>query len=478
MKVVLRVAADEWRLWNRSRLAVGGFVLFVLLLGSTAVLTAARMRSESQHRVEMQNEADQSFAAQPDRHPHRMVHYGHYVFRTPSPLAMFDPGVDAVTGESMFLEGHRQNSATFADARAEPNVGGFGRLTPALLYQLFFPLLLVALGHGMIIREREAGTLGTVLAQGTRATTLVAGKGLALLGLAAVFLVPAGLMVLFAVSDGESAAVGAGVLLSYSVYLFVWVAVIVLASMVCRERGLALGVLLVTWLAWGLVVPRLSVAVTSVRMPTPSKLELDVKMQADVRAAGDGHNAADPAFTQLRARLLAKYGVDEVEDLPVNIRGVVAEASEAKLTDIMNRYAEMRMAREAEQARGMTEFGWLSPTVAVAAASRVLSGTDLATFHRFQREAEALRIEFVQRLNRIHANQLAYSDDVRRSRDVEAERRTRVSAKNWSLLDAFEFSGASAADRAQRALFPFLMLAAWASAVLIACGLATRRLTS
>jgi len=62
-----------------------------------------------------------------------MVHYGHYVFRAPPPLAMFDPGVDAVTGQSLFLEGHRQNSAMFADARAEARTGGFGALTPAKL---------------------------------------------------------------------------------------------------------------------------------------------------------------------------------------------------------------------------------------------------------------------------------------------------------------------------------------------------------
>jgi len=40
----------------------------------------------------------------------------------------------------------------FADARAEARTGGFGALTPAKLYYLFLPLLIIALGHGVILR--------------------------------------------------------------------------------------------------------------------------------------------------------------------------------------------------------------------------------------------------------------------------------------------------------------------------------------
>ncbi len=477
MSAALRIAGDEWRLWYRSRRVVVGLAAFILLLGSAAALTAVRLSVEKHRRLALQTHADDSFATQPDRHPHRMVHYGHYVFRPPAPFAIFDPGVDAVTGEAIFLEGHRQNAATFADERAGANVGGFGRLTPALLYQVFLPLLLIALGHGAIIRERENGTLATLLAQGTTARALMMGKVLALAGLVAVMLVPAAIAVGVAVADGEDAIIATAIVLSYAAYLLIWAGIIVAASLLCRERAMALGTLLVTWLTWTLVVPPLAVAVTSARHPTPSKLESDLRMQAAIRASGDGHNASDPAFARLRAQLLAKYDVDRVEDLPVNIRGVVAEASEAKLTDILNTYADGRMDREAEQARGMMSFGWLSPTVAIAAASRTLAGTDLATHHRFLREAESLRFEFVQRLNRIHAEQLAFSDDVRRSSDAEAERRTRVSKNNWSLLSAFRFSRADPADRASATRSFWAMLAAWMVAIVVACATGARRLS-
>ena len=477
MKAMLRIAGDEWRMWFRSRLALAGLAVFMAMIGGTATLTAARMSTEKNRRLEQQSQANRNFAEQPARHPHRMVHYGHYVFRPPAPLTVLDPGVDAVTGESIFLEGHRQNSATFADARADANVGGFGRLTPAVIYQIFLPLLLIALGHGVILREREAGTLASILAQGTTPLALMLGKGLALVGLVAIFVVPAVLTVLLAVLGGGSVVAAAGLVVSYAAYLLIWAGVVLLASLLVRERGLTLGILLVTWLVWTLVVPRFAVTVVSHRHPTPSKLETDLQMQAELRKAGDGHNITDTAFSQLRARLLAQHGVDRVEDLPVNIRGVIAEASEAKLTEVLNRYAEARMAREAEQEREVATFGWLSPTIALGSASRTLAGTDLVTHHRFLRAAEALRFDFVQGLNRLHAHKLAYRDDVLRSRDPVAEQRTRVSAQNWSLLEKFTFSRADAAERILAAVRPGLMLLLWAALIAVSCVLAAGRLS-
>ena len=61
-----------------------------------------------------------------------MVHYGHYVFRTPAPLARFDPGLDAVTGQSIFLEGHRQNTAMFAASGASADLVELDAGHPAL----------------------------------------------------------------------------------------------------------------------------------------------------------------------------------------------------------------------------------------------------------------------------------------------------------------------------------------------------------
>ena len=73
--------------------------LGLVVILAAVVSTVARVTAESDARRTMQVAAEEVFLSQPDRHPHRMVHYGHYVFRTPAPLAVIDPGVDSVALE-------------------------------------------------------------------------------------------------------------------------------------------------------------------------------------------------------------------------------------------------------------------------------------------------------------------------------------------------------------------------------------------
>jgi len=459
MSSAVRIAIEEWRQWLRSRLAVLSLIVFSFLLLFTTALTMLDAQDARHERLHQQEQAEETFLNQPDRHPHRMVHYGHYVFRAPPPLAMFDPGVDAVTGQSLFLEGHRQNSAMFADARAEARTGGFGALTPAKLYYLFLPLLIIALGHGVILREREARTLGPLLSQG------VTGGRLALFSSFAASLA------------GESLLAGLTLYAGTLLYLGIWAALTLFVSLAARSRGVALGILSAFWVITVLVVPRIGVTSASATLPTEGKILTDMRMNDDLRKLGDGHNAADPAFAKLKANLLAQYDVDTVDELPVNFRGMVASKSETDLTETLNAYAEKRMERERAQASHLSAYGWLSPYLAIGGASRNLAGTDLDTHHRFLREAEATRFDFVQGLNKAHIEQLSYEDDMNRNKGEEGWKKARIDASNWSVLNDFRFTPDTAADRLNRALPKLLALILWFLA-LIGLGLtAARRLT-
>lgn len=461
MSAVLRIALEEWRLWLRSRIVVAAALIIAVLLAATAALTIDRLTTQQAQRADQQVSAEQAFFSQPDRHPHRMVHYGHYAFRLPPPLAVFDPGVDAVTGQSIFLEGHRQNTAMFADAKASANTGGFTALTPANLYQVLLPLLIIIIGHGVILRERESGTLAVLLAQGQSGLALAGGKALALLGVVAVFLLPLALLAAYAVAAGEAMLASALLVGAYALYLAVWAALVLAVSLLVRARSVALGALVFIWLVVIMVVPRIGINTASTLVDAPGKIESDLVMLAEERKLGDGHNAADPAFEQLKQNLLDQYGVNTVEELPVNYRGVVASYSEERLTELLNRFAENRMQTEARQSGVFSGFGVISPTLAVGAASRALAGTDLATHHRFLREAETVRFGFVQALNEMHATKLSYSDDARRSVDPEAEQRTRVNAEAWQVLDQFRFAPDPADERMGRAFAPLGLLAVW-----------------
>jgi ABC-2 type transport system permease protein len=80
------VTKDEWRYWMRSKLALSVLIIGAVITLSSVVVTTFSMLELSHERMALQSSSEQTFMDQPDRHPHRMVHYGHYAFRTPSPL--------------------------------------------------------------------------------------------------------------------------------------------------------------------------------------------------------------------------------------------------------------------------------------------------------------------------------------------------------------------------------------------------------
>jgi len=378
--------------------------------------------------------------------------------------------LDAVTGQSIFLEGHRQNSTMFAESAASADFGGLSWLTPALIYQLFAPLIIILLGHGAIVRERESSTLAPLLALGINSRTLIAGKVLALLFFTGLLLIPLFISCAIAVLSGESYVALLSLCMIYCLYLSIWALLTILFSSVLQKRTTVLATLIGLWFGFSLLLPSMAVNVTNNAIPIAGKIETDLNMLADVRKVGDGHNANDPAFKQLRKSLLEKYNVEKIEDLPINFRGMVAIDGEEKLTKILNEYADSRMASELLQEQHLANYAWFVPTLAITFASRSVSGTDLRHYHRFQKEAETLRFNFVQGLNRAHVEQLSYQDDINRNKDQESSMRARVDASNWQVLDSYQFKTASVSERFFNAYRSILILLTWlmlTSAILV-----------
>ena len=117
LSTVSSVVREELRLIWRKRVVVSGFILLLLLTLLATLVSSQHKQAVEAERSRFQSTADGHWGAQPDRHPHRVVHYGHFVFRPMDPLSFFDFGVEPFTGSAIYLEGHRQNSANFSDAR-------------------------------------------------------------------------------------------------------------------------------------------------------------------------------------------------------------------------------------------------------------------------------------------------------------------------------------------------------------------------
>ena len=464
---IARIAREEWRYWSRSKTGIAAGVVVMLLLLTSLVTTFVQVESEREARLQLQTTAEETFRNQPARHPHRMVHYGHYVFRVPAPLAIADPGVDPFTGTVMFLEGHRQNSATFAPQYTRAQAGPYALLSPALAYQLLVPLLLIVVGFASLSREREARTDQLVFTMAVSPSTFWLGKSLALAVLALAALLPLALVAIQAWLNGEDGLIATAFWFGYAVYLLCWVFLITAASAWSKRATTALFTLLACWVAISIVLPRAASSTADTFAPLNSKVQNDLEVTRVLRDAGDSHNANDPAFAKLRDQLFAQYDVDSIDALPVNFRGVVAGKGEEELTHILNRFADRRVSQELAQAKLAGAFSVASPYLALKSFSISTASTGLNQHHQFLQDAEAARYSFVQGLNQVHANDLSYEDDINRNKNAEASQRARVDAHHWRVLDDFDWQPASNAARLSNSapylaiLLLWTLVAAW-----------------
>jgi ABC-2 type transport system permease protein len=478
MSAVLSIAGNELRHLIRSRVALTGLVLTALLTLAAALTSSAYQADQAGLRGRLQAAADREFESQPDRHPHRVVHYGHFAVRPASGLAALDPGVEAFTGNMIFLEGHRQNSANFGDARQSSLLVRFGQLSPALVLQTVVPLLLVFIGAAAIAGERERGTLRQALLAGVAGRSILAGKALALAAASLAIAAPA--IVLLAWLTLSGPARPSAVLLAaggYALYLAFWIVLIVAVSALAGRSRTALMALVGAWTFSVILIPRVAPEIAAAAQPLPTRIETDIAIARDLRSMGDSHNPDDPYFAAFKQKTLDKYGVKRVEDLPVNYRGLLGVEGEKLTSSLFNRYAQQAFDAMAAQSRTMDSLAILSPTVAIRRLSMTAAETDLPGYRRFLLQAEAYRYDLVQRLNWLQATDVHAEDDAAKGSDAAAEARSRISADHWRGMPQFRPERPEETEVLQAAVPALAVLAAWLAAAGVLAMRAAQRLT-
>ena len=477
MKRALLIAKAELLLMARSKIALIGFLSLLLLSVIAAATSSAHMANERQGRVSNQTQTDALFKAQPARHPHRMVHYGSYVYRPVGMLAGFDPGVDPFSGTVLYLEGHRQNSAVISSARESSSLMRFGQLTPAFVLQTLAPLLLVFLGFNMVVRERLRGSLRLLLSSGVSGGEIVLGKGLALCILALASLTPS-LIALIFIAIGQPSETSATFLIGsgYTLYLLVWAIAITAVSAWVKSGQAGLMILVSIWTFVAIIAPRSAAELASKSEVLPSRAVTDLTIQAELRLLGDSHNPNDPYFAAFKARTLARYNVTKVEDLPFNFRGALSAEGEALTAKLFDQHFDALANTQRKQVAVVKLLSFISPAIAVRRLSMVGAGTDLETHLRFLEQGEKYRFSMVQKLNAMHKDKLTLADDAARSKDPEAERRTRLNGTNWAQVPDFVFAPTSTQERRNGAIMPLTILAVWLALVAGLATLSARRL--
>ena len=462
--MIAAIVRTEWRAILRNQVARAAGILMLALTLAAIVVSHERVSAVNAERARFQAGADAQWKAQPDRHPHRVVHYGHYVFRPLSPLAFFDFGVDPFTGHTLFLEGHRQNSANFSDAGQSSVLLRFGQLTPAFVLQVLTPLLIAFLAFGSVARERERGQLRLQLTQGVRGGTLLAGKLLAHGAIALLLGAPAFLALgAIAILHGAVALEALTMLAAYALYLLLWAVLAVLVSSALPRARDALLALVGIWIVTTILLPRLSPDLAMRAVSLPTRIETEAAIHARLKALGDSHDPDDPYFSRFRQKVLDQYGVSRVEDLPVNYGGLVMQEGERLTSALFDEFMRADYARQLEQ-RGIVHGAAIaSPLIALRRLSTALAGADLDSHTRFLFEGERYRYRFIQTLNGLHATEVKH----------EGDRDQRISSSHYTETPRFAYTPPSYRDVAARHAGPaFLLIAGW----LLALGVAARYL--
>ena len=384
------------------------YILFLILTAYSAVSSISNFTAQNSLREVHQSKARASWEANPDKHPHRMAHFGTFAFRISPPLAIFDNGIENYTGNTVFLEAHRQNSVNFSEATFSTGALRFGELSLAFLLQIILPLILFFIGFSTVAQDRENGTLKVLLAQGAQWKEILFGKTLGLFLVAQLFFFPVllvvflGLFVFSAVEMDASLWLRIGLLcVSYLSFFFVVSALTIAVSARSKQAKNALLKLLVFWLFFVVFLPKSAQALGNYYFPTPTKLTFNAAIEQEVIEKGDSHNPNDPYYNQLRDSVLAVHKVTKTADLPFNYSGFIMREGEKISSQLYRKHLKDLVAIYQSQ-NSVTQYSSLiNPFTAIKQLSMCVAGTDFTAYLNFQDQADAYRYSLAQTMNEL-----------------------------------------------------------------------------
>lgn len=438
---ILRLIAQQcWKsaFGNKGLLALT--VIIGLLLIYAAVTGWLNVENQVAMRQDAQEQARHDWLSNPDKHPHRMAHYGYFAFRPRPSLSFFDFGMENFMGSTVFLEAHKQNATNFSEAGFSTGLLRFGELSIAMVLQVLVPLLICFLGFHAIAAERENGTLKILFSQGVRWQELITGKTLGIVSVVLVLYLPVTLLsigcwlflVRFHITADETVRL-LGIISLYLLYFVIYSLIAVLVSAWSQTARAALVKLIGIWLLFTTVLPRATQSAGTWLHPAPSTTAFQSAIEQDVLKTGDSHNPDDPHYKAIRDSLLKAHRIDAVEQLPFNYSGFIMAEGEKISATIYNQHREQLLHTYAAQNSLARYAAFLNPFMAVKYLSMAMTGTDYQSYSSFQQQAETYRYGLAQKMNLL---QMQYISNHKPGPD---EPPAVISRRHWADLPAFAY---------------------------------------
>lgn len=475
MTAILAVARKELMIASRARSLVALGLAVAILLGLSAYSGYVTYRQQAETVGAIQAEKRAEWLGQGDKHPHIAAHYGTFVFKPKTVLSLFDPGIETYTGTSVYLEAHHQHEFMFRPAQDHGNTIRFGELSAALVLQVLLPLLIVFMAFGAFTRERERGTLRLLLSQGASVSTLSWGKALAYGAIVAAVVAP--FVVLVAVlALGGSEEGGADDMLTrlalllsaYGVYLGVVLGLTLIVSYVSKTGRQSLLTLLVLWALGTVLVPKAVAAISDSLYEVPSIRVFKEEVRQHVAEGFDGKSPRAVRVARLEEEYLDRYGVDSVQQLPLNFAGVSMQAGEEHADRVYDHHLGELRGLYDDQNRLSSYASLADPFLAIRNVSMALAGTDFHTVVAFEQQVEAHRRDLVKRMNDDMAQNSAFGEFYGYKAGPEL----------WETVGPFRYVPPSPGEALVPYKWELASLAAWAilvTGLLAAAGTLIRR---
>jgi ABC-2 type transport system permease protein len=209
--------------------------------------------------------------------------------------------LDDYLGNVIFLEAHKQNTANLSEAGSSGTLLRFGAFSSAFILQSIVPLIILFLGFGLLVQERENATLKIISVQGASGRDIIWGKILGLWLFSLCFLIPV-IPVVFVAAWMSETTDSADILMrlslllpAYMVYYFFISALTVIVSANSKIHLQPSSVLSDSGF-FSLLFYLKEFSLQQNLYPAPSRIAFETHLEKDILKSGDSHNPEDPHF--------------------------------------------------------------------------------------------------------------------------------------------------------------------------------------
>jgi len=412
---------------------LGALAILILMIG--ALVMSYRYQEVLTEQIETANENARSrWENQGKKNQHVAAHFGIYLFKPLSDLAMWDHGVEKFTGVTVYTEAHKRNPALFKAAQDSPALALWGELTPAFVMVVLLPLLAIWISSGQVSQEKVQGTYQLVISQGASPISWMSAKALAVWMVIIGLAVPTFFMGITLANWGSSFSLLSpriGLLMGvYLTYLGIFIHLSLALSTRFRKVSPVLATMVGFWIVTLWVVPKIGSSVAEKLYPVPDGEAFHEAMLTDIEVEGiPSHAPPSPRKKAFIQELLDRYEVDKVEALPVNFNGLRLQASEEANAPIMDRHFQELYAQYEKQERVHEMTGILSPYSLVKRLSMGLCQTDVWNQVAFADSVESYRLEYITMLN----------EDISEKGGPGISWALQADKETWSSIPKFEY---------------------------------------